>query len=128
MTTRNKSNIARSNKAKGRAFQQKVRDLILAHFTQLEPDDIRSNPMGAPGEDLLLSPTARKLLHGVQIECKKSKSISAMRWVEQAASHGKHMPLVVFQEDGIGKEAQAIIPFSYLLHLLTGGLNHEVNN
>ena len=45
-----------SAKAKGRRLQQKVRDLLLETFTELEPDDIRSTSMGVSGEDLQLSP------------------------------------------------------------------------
>jgi len=90
---------ARSNKSKGRLYQQEIRDLLLEQYAQLEADDIRSTSMGAQGEDLQLSPAARKLLHGIQIECKKSKCISAQRWVEQAKEHGKHEPVVFFRED-----------------------------
>ena len=54
---------SRSAKAKGRRLQQKVRDLLLEKFSEeLEPDDIRSAIMGESGEDLKLSPAARKLI------------------------------------------------------------------
>ena len=43
-----------SAKAKGRRLQQKVRDLLLETFTELQPDDIRSTSMGVSGEDLQL--------------------------------------------------------------------------
>lgn len=85
-----------SAKAKGRNFQKDMRDMILAAFPELEPDDVRSNPMGAPGEDLLLSPAARKLLKGIQIECKNCRKISINAWLEQAKEHGKHIPVVFF--------------------------------
>jgi hypothetical protein len=51
----------RSAKAKGRRFQQEVRDALLSNFPFLEPDDIRSTSMGASGEDILLSPAARRV-------------------------------------------------------------------
>lgn len=62
-----------SRKAKGRALQQYVRDLILARHPSLEPDDVKSTPMGSNGEDVQLSPAARKLLP-VSIECKSRAS------------------------------------------------------
>ena len=53
----------RSAKAKGRALQNKIRDVLLEHFSEeLEPDDIRSQVMGMSGEDIVLSPAARKLI------------------------------------------------------------------
>lgn len=89
---------ARSNKAKGRIGQQEVSKLILEVFPQLEPDDCRSNPMGSCGEDILLSPAARKLLP-MQIEVKRKKKIGAARFMEQAGEHGKHEPVAFFRED-----------------------------
>ncbi len=58
-----------SAKAKGRRLQQKVRDLILETFSELEEDDVRSTSMGASGEDVLLSPLARKKFP-FSVECK----------------------------------------------------------
>ena len=52
---------ASSSKAKGRLGQQEVRDKILKTFPELEPDDVRSTAMGQSGEDIQLSPRARKL-------------------------------------------------------------------
>ena len=52
----------RSAKNKGKRLQNKVRDLILEKFnSKLEPDDVRSITMGDSGEDILLSPAARRL-------------------------------------------------------------------
>ena len=63
-----------SSKAKGRRFQQQIQKDILGLFPELEPDDVKSTGMGQPGEDIQLSPAARKLLP-YQIECKsKAKS------------------------------------------------------
>ena len=51
----------RSAKNKGKRLQNNIRDLILEKFQQLEEDDVRSTTMGDSGEDVLLSPAARKL-------------------------------------------------------------------
>jgi hypothetical protein len=54
--------------------------------------------MGCTGEDLQLSPLARKY-YPWNIEVKRPAKATAMRWIEQAAKHGKHEPVVVFRED-----------------------------
>ena len=51
---------ARSAKNKGKRLQNAIRDLILEHFPQLEPDDVVSTLMGDSGADIKLSPAARK--------------------------------------------------------------------
>ena len=54
--------MARAAKAKGRLGQNEIRDKILETFPDLEPDDVRSTTMGDTGEDIQLSPAARKKL------------------------------------------------------------------
>ncbi len=107
-----------SNKSKGRLFQQKIRDMLLVSFPELHIDDIRSTSMGCPGEDLLLSHLARCKLGGIQIECKKSKSTTVMRWYEQAQSHGPHEPIVISREDGIGKPALVTMNYDFFIKLI----------
>lgn len=88
-----------SAKAKGRSFQQEIRDSILDTFNQLEADDVKSTSMGAGGEDVQLSPAARKLLP-IQIECKRVKSAKGLyNWYNQAKAHGKHEPVVFIRAD-----------------------------
>ena len=66
----------RSAKQKGRRLQQNVRDLLLEALSEyLEEDDIRSTSMGAPGEDLLLSPLARKIVSLEHIQQLYTKEI-----------------------------------------------------
>lgn len=88
-----------SAKAKGRTFQQEIRDAILARFPTLEEGDVVSTSMGAGGEDVKLSPAARKLLP-IQIECKRVKSaIGLYNYYKQAKAHGKHEPVVFIRAD-----------------------------
>ncbi len=108
-----------SAKAKGRQFQQAIRDLILSVFTQLEPDDVRSQPMGAPGEDIMLSPAARRLLKGIQVECKNCAAISVNAWLKQAAEHGVHIP-VVFFKPGRAQNPLVVLDAEDFLKLLKG--------
>ena len=88
----------RSAKNKGKGFQNLVRDILLDAFPKLEKDDIISNPMGNPGEDLLLSPAARKLIP-YQIECKCKATSQIHTYYEQAKAHGEHEPMVVVKKD-----------------------------
>lgn len=75
-----------SAKAKGRRHQQWVRDKIYKAFPQLEEGDVRSTSMGAGGEDLLLSPAARKVFP-YSVECKAFKSFAIYKVLEQASSN-----------------------------------------
>lgn len=67
-----------SAKAKGRKLQQHVRDVLLEAFPTLEPDDVKSTSMGAQGEDVQLSPAARKLMP-IAVETKARNSIAACK-------------------------------------------------
>ena len=88
-----------SAKAKGRNLQKWVRDLLLESFPQLEEDDVRSTSMGCGGEDLQLSPAARKLF-GFSIECKNQERLNVWDAYDQAsANSGKHEPLLVMKKN-----------------------------
>jgi hypothetical protein len=88
-----------SAKAKGRNLQKWFRDLILENFTQLEPDDVRSTGMGQSGEDLQLSPAARRLFP-YSVEAKNCERLNVWGAYEQAAANsGKHEPLLVMKKN-----------------------------
>jgi len=88
-----------SSKAKGRRFQQWVRDLLLKAAKTLEPDDILSTSMGAPGEDIKLSPAARKI-YPYSIECKNVEKLNIYDAIKQAKENsGKHTPVVIFKKN-----------------------------
>lgn len=75
-----------SAKAKGRRHQQWVRDKIYQTFPQLEEGDVRSTSMGAGGEDLQLSPAARKVFP-YSVECKAFKTFAIYKVLDQASSN-----------------------------------------
>lgn len=75
-----------SAKSKGRKLQQWVRDLFLLLGVNLEPDDVRSTSMGASGEDVLLSPAARKQFP-FSIECKSRKAFAVYKDYDQAVEN-----------------------------------------
>ena len=106
----------RSAKNKGKRLQNKVRDIILEKFDSLEPDDVRSITMGDSGEDILLSPAARRLFP-FSVECKAQESLSIWSALEQAESNaGKHIPLLVFKRNR--SKTYAVLEFDKLLELL----------
>ena len=106
----------RSAKNKGKRLQNKVRDIILEKFDKLEPDDVRSITMGDAGEDILLSPAARRLFP-FSVECKAQESLSIWSALQQAESNaGKHIPLLVFKRNR--SKTYAVLEFDKLLELL----------
>ena len=106
----------RSAKNKGKRLQNNVRDLILEKFTQLEPDDVRSITMGDSGEDILLSPAARRLFP-FSVECKNQEKLNIWSSLEQAEGNsGNHPPLVIFKRNRT--KTYAVLEFDELLKLL----------
>ena len=106
----------RSAKNKGKRLQNKVRDLILEKFNQLEPDDVRSVTMGESGEDILLSPAARKLFP-FSTECKNQEKLNIWSSLEQAETNsGNHIPIVIFKRNR--SKTYVALEFEKLLELL----------
>ena len=92
--------MTRAAKAKGRTGQNEIRDKILQSFPDLEPDDVKSTTMGDSGEDIQLSPAARKKIP-ITIEVKRRKSAlkTVYDYIEQAKSHAKGEPVVFYRSD-----------------------------
>ena len=88
-----------TGKAKGRKGQQEIRDAILKTFPQLEPDDVKSTAMGSQGEDVQLSPAARRLMP-VSIEVKRRKDFATLYgYQDQAKQDGSYEPVVFLRGD-----------------------------
>lgn len=81
----------------------------------MEPDDVRSTSMGATGEDVTLSPAARKKVP-YQIECKNKATSQVHTYYAQAKSHGTHEPLVIVKKDR--DIVLAIVSFDHLLEMI----------
>ena len=107
----------RSAKNKGKRLQNTIRDLILEKFdSKLEPDDVRSITMGDSGEDILLSPAARRLFP-FSVECKNQEKLNIWSALEQAEENsGDHSPLVIFKRNR--SKTYAVLEFDKLLELL----------
>ena len=106
-----------SRKAKGRRFQQAVRqDLI--DCLGIDPGDILSTAMGQSGCDIYLSPAARALFpYGV--ECKAQETISLPAWWEQCKTNAEAeglAPLLVLKQSR--RAALAVLRWEDLLALL----------
>lgn len=92
-----------SAKAKGRRCAQEIKDLLLEHAKalgyELEEDDILVTPSGVPGEDLKLSPAARKIFPWT-IEAKNQETAKIWEWMRQAKTHSdKYTPMVIFKRN-----------------------------
>jgi hypothetical protein len=104
-----------SAKSKGRTGQQWIRDKMLEHAPQLEKDDVVSTSMGAGGEDLKLSPAARKVFP-VQVESKFRKAIAIFTDYKQAAAHGTHEPLLIIRQNH--SKPLAVVDADFFLKLM----------
>jgi hypothetical protein len=92
--------MTRNAKAKGRLGQQEVRDKLLKTFPDLEPDDIKSTVMGDSGEDIQLSPAARKIIPlTIEVKRRKNNLKTVYDYMEQASSHAKGEPVVFYRSD-----------------------------
>jgi len=90
---------SRSAKNKGKRLQNTVRDILLETFNTLEPDDIKSAVMGDSGEDVQLSPAARKLIP-YSIECKNQEKLNIWSSLEQAEKNsGDSKPVLIFKRN-----------------------------
>ena len=87
-----------SAKAKGRRFQQWVRDLLIEKL-EVHPEDIESRSMGAGGEDLIMARAAREKFP-YSIECKNQESLNIWKAYEQATENsGDYEPIVVLKRN-----------------------------
>jgi hypothetical protein len=103
-----------SAKNKGRKLQQWTRDRILELVPTLEPDDVKSTSMGAGGEDVQLSPAARKHMP-LTFECKARKGIAVYGFYDQAGDNApKGMePVVILKADR--KKPLALVDAEFFL-------------
>ena len=89
----------RSAKNKGKRLQNSVRDILLETFDTLEPDDIKSAVMGDSGEDIQLSPAARKIIP-FAFECKNQEKLNIWSSLEQAEENAQsHTPVLIFKRN-----------------------------
>ena len=114
--TNSRSN-PRYSKAKGRKLQNLVRDELRVAFPSLEEDDVKSQTMGMPGEDIVLSPAARRKIP-FSFECKNVERLSFWATVEQCESNCKEgiSPAIVVKKNR--KDPMVAIPLNVFLGLV----------
>ncbi|WP_294196497.1 hypothetical protein [uncultured Sphingomonas sp.] len=89
-----------SAKAKGRNLQKWVVTKVLAALPTLEPDDVRSCPLGSGGVDVILSPAAKRQ-HPYSYECKaRANGFTPVYDALDQASRGDGLtPIAVIKQD-----------------------------
>ena len=121
---------AKSAKAKGWHLQNIVRDKLINVFInkwtkipKLEEDDIKSQTMGMCGEDIILSPAARKLIP-YSFECKNVEKLNIWSAIEQCEDNAikidgtlKGEPVVVIKKNR--KVPHVVISLEHFLKLIS---------
>ena len=113
----------RSAKAKGRTLQNLVRDKLRQIFVEewklipaLEDDDIKSQTMGMTGEDIVLSPSAKKLIP-YSFECKNTEKLNLWKAIEQSCTNCEDRePVVVIKRNR--SKVYAVIELDNFLTLI----------
>ena len=114
---------AKSAKAKGRKLQNLVVQFLRNTFTNLEDDDIKSQIMGVSGEDIVMSPLAKRTI-GMSFECKNQERLNLWDSLEQAEVNcEERCPILVFTRNR--KPIYAALPFEELIKLLKEKKNDQ---
>tara|TARA_Y100000590_G_scaffold217614_1_gene246406 strand:+ start:200 stop:547 length:348 start_codon:yes stop_codon:yes gene_type:complete len=105
----------KSAKAKGRNLQNLVRDKLRSIFVGkvLEEDDIKSQTMGMGGEDIVLSPSAKKVIP-YSFECKNIERLNLWKSLEQCESNCEDRePVLVIKRNR--SDVYAVVKFDNFL-------------
>ena len=111
-----------SRKAKGRVFQQEVRQKLLETFPDLHPDNIKVSIMGEAGVDIILSPLARERIP-YSVECKRQEKLNIWDALKQAEDNKtpNTEAIVVFRRNK--GEAHVMMKFEHFLKLIASPLD-----
>ena len=115
----------KSAKAKGRNLQNLVRDKLRSIFVdlwtkmpRLEYDDIKSQTMGMGGEDIVLSPVAKKLIP-YSFECKNTERLNLWKSLEQCNDNSEDRePVLIIKRNR--SKVYAVIEFDKFLEMIGG--------
>ena len=112
----------KSVKAKVRKLQNLVRDKlreVFVHTTRvpsLHEDDIKSQTMGMCGEDIVLSPAARKKIP-YSFECKNQEALNIWKSLKQAEDNcGDRTPILIFKRNRT--LPYVVMPFQHFIDIL----------
>jgi len=85
-------------------------------FPKLHPDDIKSQTMGMPGEDIVLSPAARDAIP-YSFECKNKERLDLWKSLEQTLQNcGGRTPVLVIKRNH--SRVYAVLEFDAFLDLI----------
>ena len=125
----------KSAKAKGRNLQNLVRDKLRNIFVdiwtkvpKLEYDDIKSQTMGMGGEDIVLSPIAKKLIP-YSFECKNTERLNLWKSLQQCEDNCEDRePVLIIKKNR--SKVYAVISFDKFSELIkeTVCLNDKKKN
>jgi len=105
---------SQSCKSKGRNLQQWVREYLIEKLN-IDSEDIESRSMGASGEDLIMSKSARKKFP-FSIECKNTEKLNVWNAYEQAKKNAKeYEPIVIMKKNY--KKPLIVIDAEYFISL-----------
>jgi len=97
--------------------------MILDCFPSLEPDDVRSTPMGVSGPDVQLSPAAQKLFDA-RIEAKNQEKPGLRKAWEQAEANSDGRNPLLFNTWNRGPEL-VTMKASYYFNLIKEETNEQ---
>lgn len=117
-----------SCKAKGREFQNKIRDMyrLIGQQASLVSGDIEGRPMGQAGTDIIFSPAAIKVFNHA-IECKKHRRAAVPTLFEEhhAKYKGKGWELILLFHENDRSNTLVTMKASDLMTLLNKILELE---
>lgn len=88
-----------SKKNKGRRLQQEVVTKLLNKYKDLTERDIKSQPMGVSGEDIVLSEQASKKFP-YSIECKNTERLKIWEALKQSEGNNRELtPALIFKRN-----------------------------
>jgi hypothetical protein len=118
-----------SAKAKGRKLQQQVRDDLLTTVSEfgMVSGDIESRSMGASGEDLMFSPSMRRVFNSY-IECKNQEALNVIAEFQKHFQkyQEKGLPLLVHKKNRT--EVLVTMRWKDFLQILTKALPFNGND
>ena len=107
----------RSRKNKGARLQNKIREMLLEHYSELRDGDIKTAIMGESGRDIKLSPAAEDIIP-FDVEAKNQEKINIWQSLQQAEDNKKdgRVPLLVFKRNH--SKTYAVLELEGLLKFL----------
>ena len=108
---------ARSAKNKGKRLQNILRDKLIKLYPKLS-NDISSQIMGMTGEDIVLTPHAKKVLP-YSFECKNVEKLNIWKSFKQCESNaGKSTPVLVIKRNR--EKPKVVMDLDQWLEIISG--------